>query len=158
MAVRARTPGRARTLPLHGGVKPPLTTIRSLCRVVATTVLSVLACSAVAAAQSATLAWNANTEGTLAGYRVQYGTVSGNPSTTVDVGRVTSWAIRGLQAGTTYYFRVVAYNTSGQASAPSAQVSYTVPGTPPTTPAPTLSSISPASGPTAGGTTITLTG
>src|SRR6187401_818233 len=128
----------------------------SFLRVCSFAALLGLMCSTALSAQ--TLAWNANTEGTLAGYRVQYGTVSGNPSTTVDVGRVTSWAIRGLQAGTTYYFRVVAYNTSGQASAPSAQVTYTVPGTPPTTPAPTLSSISPASGPTAGGTTITLTG
>ena len=113
-------------------------------------------CSTASFAQS--LAWNANTESNLGGYRVQYGTVSGNPSTTVDVGRVTSWRFTGLQAGTTYYFRVVAYSTSGQASSPSAQVSYAVPGTPPATPAPVLSSVSPASGPTAGGTTITLTG
>jgi len=135
-------------------VKPPLTTIRSLCRVVATTVLSVLACSAVAAAQSATLAWNANTESDLAGYRVQYGTVSGNPSTTVDVGNVTQRQFTGLQAGVTYYFRVKAYNTANDESAPSAEVSYM----PPVAVVPTLTSISPASGPSTGGTTITLAG
>ena len=135
-------------------MKPPLTTIRSLCRVVATTVLSVLACSAVAAAQSATLAWNANTESDLAGYRVQYGTVSGNPSTTVDVGNVTQRQFTGLQAGVTYYFRVKAYNTANDESAPSAEVSYM----PPVAVVPTLTSISPASGPSTGGTTITLAG
>ena len=118
-------------------------------------VLAVLACSTPLAAQ--TLAWNANTESNLAGYRVQYGTVSGSPSTTIDVGRVTSRQITGLQPGATYYFRVVAYNTSGQTSTPSAQVSYTVPGTSTPT-SPTLTSVSPASGPTSGGTTITLTG
>ena len=51
---------------------------------------------------------------------------------------------------------VVAYNTAGQTSTPSSQVSYTVPSTPTTSP--TLTSVSPASGPTTGGTTITLTG
>src|SRR6187401_2471184 len=125
----------------------------SFLRVCSFAALLGLMCSTALSAQ--TLAWNANTEGTLAGYRVQYGTVSGNPSTTVDVGRVTSWAIRGLTAGTTYYFRVVAYNTSGQQSAPSTQVSYTVPGG---TPAPTITSVSPTSGPATGGTQITING
>jgi hypothetical protein len=114
--------------------------------------LVALACSTTLSAQ--TLTWNANTETNLAGYRVQYGTVSGSPSTTIDVGRVTSRTFTGLQPGTRYYFRVVAYNTSGQSSAPSAETSYVVP----TTLAPTLTSVSPASGPTAGGTLITLTG
>ena len=135
----------------------PFTTpfMYSFIRVPAFAVFLVLACSTALSAQ--TLMWNANTETNLAGYRVQYGTVSGSPSTTIDVGRVTSRQITGLQPGTTYDFRVVAYNTAGQTSAPSVQVSYTVPGTP-STPSPTLTSVSPASGPTAGGTTVTLTG
>jgi hypothetical protein len=112
-----------------------------------------LGCATTLSAQ--TLAWNANTETNLAGYRVQYGTVSGSPTSTLDVGRATSWTITGLTAGRTYYLRVVAYNTSGQTSTPSAQVSYTVPST---TTSPTLTSVSPASGPTTGGTTITLIG
>ena len=118
------------------------------------TVFSVLAFASVAAAQSATLAWNANTEPDLAGYRVEFGTVSGNPSTTVDVGNVTQRQFTGLQAGVTYYFRVKAYNTSGDESTPSAEVSHT----PPVAVVPTLTSISPTSGPSAGGTTITLAG
>ncbi len=124
-------------------------------RVLAFVGLAVLASSMPVFAQ--TLAWNANTESNVAGYRIQYGTVSNNPTATLDVGRVTSRQMTGLQAGATYYFRVVAYNTAGQTSAPSAQVAYTVPGTPPTT-APTLTAVSPTSGPTSGGTTITLTG
>jgi hypothetical protein len=109
----------------------------------------------VASAQSsATLQWNANGEADLAGYRVQYGTVAGNPSTTVDVGNVTQRQFSGLQAGVTYYFRVKAYNTSSLESAPSAEVSYT----PAVVVVPTLTSISPTSGPSAGGTVITLTG
>ena len=126
----------------------------SCLRVSSMAVLLGLVCSTALSAQ--TLMWSANTESDLAGYRVQYGTVSGSPSTTVDVGMATSRTFTGLQAGTTYYFRVVAYDTSGLTSTPSAQISYTVPTS--TTPAPTLSSVSPASGPTSGGTLITLTG
>jgi IPT/TIG domain/Family of unknown function (DUF5719)/Fibronectin type III domain len=99
--------------------------------------------------------WDANTESDLAGYIVQYGTQSGSPSTSINVGNVTSRTITGLTAGTTYYFRVVAYNTSGQQSAPSPQVTYTVAGT---TSGPTITSVSPTSGPTTGGTQITISG
>ena len=99
--------------------------------------------------------WDPNSETNLAGYIVQYGPQSGSPSTSIDVGNVTSRQFTGLTPGTTYYFRVVAYNTSGLQSPPSSQVSYTVPSAPV---APTLTSVSPTSGPTAGGTTITLTG
>lgn len=106
-------------------------------------------------AQSATLQWNANTESSLAGYIVEYGTQSGSPSNSVDVGNVTQRQFTSLQAGSTYYFRVLAYNTGGQRSAPSAQVSHAVPVTPSPV---TLTSVSPASGSTAGGTVVTLTG
>jgi hypothetical protein len=118
------------------------------------TLFGVLAFAGVASAQTATLAWNANAESDLAGYRVHYGTVSGNPTTTVDVGNVTQRQFSGLQAGVTYYFRVTAYNSVNQESTPSTEVSHT-----PAVPiVPTLTSVSPASGPTSGGTVITLTG
>ena len=124
-----------------------------LIRALSFAVVAVLACSATLSAQ--TVVWNANTESNLAGYIVQYGTQSGNPSTSIDVGNVTSRAVTGLTAGTTYYFRVVAYNTSGQQSAPSTQVTYAVPAAPS---APTITSVSPTSGPATGGTQITITG
>ena len=117
-------------------------------------ILAVLACSSTLAAQ--TLMWNANTETDLAGYTVQYGTTSGNPSTSIDVGNVTSRAITGLQAGTTYYFRVVALQHRRAAErAVRAGVLHGA-GTPPTTP--TMTSFTPTSGPTTGGTLITITG
>ena len=85
-----------------------------------------------------TLRWDANTESNLAGYVVHYGIQPGNPTTTRDVGNVTSWPITGLTPGVTYYFRVTAYNTSGQSSAPSSEISYLAPvggdSTPPTAP------------------------
>jgi hypothetical protein len=106
------------------------------------------------AAQSATLAWNANTESDLAGYILEYGTQAGYPSTSLNVGKVTQRQITGLRAGTRYYFRVRAYDTSGLRSTPSNEVAYTVPLTPP----PSLTAVSPTSGPTSGGTVITLAG
>ena len=99
--------------------------------------------------------WNANTESSLAGYIVQYGTQAGNPSTSIDVGNVTSRTLTGLTAGSTYYFRVVAYNSTGQQSTPSSEVSYAVPSVPGN---PTITSVTPASGPATGGTQITITG
>ena len=135
-------------------MKPLAISLRSLCRVAIATVISVFALSGVAAAQSMTLAWNANGEADLAGYRVEYGTVAGSPTTTVDVGNVTQRQFAGLQAGITYYFRVKAYNASSMESAPSTEVSHT----PPLPVVPTLTSISPTSGPSSGGTVITLTG
>jgi hypothetical protein len=122
-------------------------------RAVSLAVLAVLTCSATLSAQ--TLMWNANTESNVGGYIVQYGTQSGSPSTSIDVGNVTSRAITGLTAGTTYYFQVIAYTTTGVRSAPSTQITYTVPGG---TAGPTISSLSPTSGPTTGGTVITING
>jgi len=126
---------------------------RQLLRAFSIAILALLACSTTLSAQ--TLMWNANSESNLSGYIVQYGTQSGSPSTSIDVGNVTSRTMTGLTAGSTYYFRVVAYNSTGQQSSPSSQVSYTVPTAPVN---PTITAVSPTSGPTAGGTQITVTG
>jgi hypothetical protein len=90
-------------------------------------VLAVLIMASSASAESATLAWDANSEADLAGYRIYYGTTSGNYSTTVDVGRVTTCTISNLAAGQTYFFAAKAYNASGTLSGYSTEVSYTVP-------------------------------
>jgi chitodextrinase len=100
----------------------------------------VLVVSALSVSTSAaqTVGWDANTESNLAGYILAYGTQPGSSATTIDVGNVTARAVTGLQGGVTYYFRVRAYNTSGEQSGPSNEVAYTVPAagdtTPPTAP------------------------
>jgi hypothetical protein len=81
-----------------------------------------------------TLAWNANTESNLAGYRLLYGTTPGTYPNTIDAGNATTVTATGLNTGTVYYFAVVAYNSAGQTSAASSEVSHTVPGTPNTAP------------------------
>ena len=80
----------------------------------------------VAAATAATvvLAWNANSEPDLAGYRIYYGTASAPYKYLVDVAAPTT-AIPGLN-GVTYTYVLTAYNTAGAESQYSAPLSYTV--------------------------------
>jgi hypothetical protein len=87
-----------------------------------------------AGTNSVSLAWDPNPEPDVAGYRLQYGLTPGDYPNVIDAGKTTSATANGLNQGTSYYFTVVAYNSAGQASAPSSEVSYTVPGTPNTAP------------------------
>lgn len=81
---------------------------------------------------SITLGWNPSTSSNVSGYMVYYGTSSGNYITAVPVSTVTNVTIRGLTAGTKYYFAAKSYNSSGTQSAYSAEVSglALAPGTP----------------------------
>ncbi|WP_367873148.1 Ig-like domain-containing protein [Luteolibacter sp. Populi] len=83
-----------------------------------------------AANESVTLAWNANPETNIAGYRLRYGTARGTYTSTVEAGKTLSATATGLNTGTTYYFTVIAYNTTGQSSTPAAELAYTTPGNP----------------------------
>ena len=86
-----------------------------------------LAATSVQAGQSVTLAWDANPEPGIAGYRLYYGEPPGNYSNSVDVGNVTSFSVANLVELRTYSFYVTAYNIAGLESDPSSTVSYTVP-------------------------------
>src|SRR5262245_11669386 len=89
-----------------------------------------------AQAQQVQLAWDAPVQanGTpvsnLAGYKLYYGSQSGQYSTTIFVGLTTTYTVTNLSAGQTYYFAVKDFNSSGTESAFSNEVS----GTPPTSP------------------------
>jgi hypothetical protein len=76
---------------------------------------------------SITVSWNANTEADLRGYRVYYGTASGAYQQTrgagIEAGPNTSFTISNLQTGATYYIAVTAYDTAGNESAYSGEVS-----------------------------------
>lgn len=85
------------------------------------------------ASSSASLGWDVPTtreDGTaltdLAGYRVYYGTATGQYSYSVDVGNSTDCVIDGLTSGTTYYFVVTSYDSSGNESEPSNEISKTI--------------------------------
>ena len=69
------------------------------------------------------IAWNANQESDLDGYRVYYGTAAGNYGTPIDVGEISAYEITGLNTGTRYYIALTAYDTSDNESAKSAEIS-----------------------------------
>ncbi len=84
-------------------------------------------------AESITVSWNANTDPDLAGYKIYYGAAPGHHSEVIDVGLATRWVVDGLQPATRYYFVVTAYDSTGNESEPSEEVSaVTVDRTPPT--------------------------
>lgn len=84
-----------------------------------------------ARAASIQLAWEAPEERLdgspltdLAGYRVYYGTNSGNLSATADVGPTNTVAIEGLEEGRTYFFRLTTLDSTGRESPPSAELAW----------------------------------
>src|SRR2546429_5360054 len=79
------------------------------------------------ASTKATLTWDPNVESDLAGYKVYVGTAAGTYGAPVDVGKVTTFEVINLASGQTYYFAVIAYNTSSQESGRSNEVSKSVP-------------------------------
>ncbi len=82
-------------------------------------------------AGTATLLWVApttNTDGspaTVTGYRVYYGTASGTYTNKIDAGTTTTYTVTNLSPGT-YYFAVTAYDSSGNESAFSDEVSKSI--------------------------------
>ena len=56
------------------------------------------------------LAWDANTEPDLAGYKIHYGTARGDYSHTIDVGNITTYTLTDLEEGVTYYLAATAYD------------------------------------------------
>jgi hypothetical protein len=82
-------------------------------------------------AATVTIAWDPNAEPDISRYVVGYRTSPNGSETTVNVGLVTTWSLTTATPGQTYYFRVYAENVAGLRSAPSSEVSTTVPMTPP---------------------------
>lgn len=72
---------------------------------------------------TATLAWDQVVDPNVQGYNVYYGTQSRSYSDSVNAGGSTMQTVANLDRGTTYYFAVTAYNTSGIESGYSEEVS-----------------------------------
>src|SRR5262245_34574827 len=79
------------------------------------------------ASTSVTLDWNPNTEPDLEGYKIYVATASGAYSGAFGTApaTATSFVVNGLQPGVTYFFVVTAFDTSGNESARSAEISAT---------------------------------
>lgn len=122
-------------------------------RGVAGAALLLLGLAPSAHAASAILSWNSNSDSDLGGYIAFWGGAARTYSNQSDVGTARSLTIPGLTAGNTYYFAVKAYDTSGNQSAFSSEVSLTVPtSTPPDTTAPTVAAVN-----TTSATTVVVT-
>ena len=93
--------------------------------------LITMACSSTSptpTGETATLTWDANSEPDLQGYKIYLATASGGygaPIATLPID-VTSYTVTGLESGTTYFFSVTAYNSSGAESSFSNEVSKTL--------------------------------
>jgi len=83
------------------------------------------------AVTNATVSWEAPTEntngspvGTLGGYRIHYGTASGQYTMTIDVANpgLTTYVIDNLDVGITYYFAVAAVSAAGVEGALSPEI------------------------------------
>jgi len=81
---------------------------------------------------SATFSWDASKIGDLAGYKFYYDTdSSGYPyANSVDLGNVVTKSLTGLTTGTKYYIAVTTYDTDGNESWYSKEVSVTMNNTP----------------------------
>src|SRR4029434_8636121 len=103
--------------------------LRWRCFMLLRSLLILLACLSLAfvatPAQAAQvqLAWDAPVQpnGTpvpnLAGYKLYYGSQSGQYQTTIPVGLTTTYTVTNLSAGQTYYFAVKDYDSTGTESA-----------------------------------------
>ena len=79
----------------------------------------------VAYGAAVTLAWDANTEDDLAGYKIHYGTASHSYSQSIDVGDVTEYTLEDLDDGVTYYLAATAYDIDNNQSAYSEELVHT---------------------------------
>ncbi len=69
------------------------------------------------------VAWDANQDPDLAGYRLYYGTSSREYTNSLDVGNVTSFRLNDLREGVTYFIALTAYDRMGNESDFSEEVS-----------------------------------
>lgn len=81
--------------------------------------------AAAAGDKQVSLKWNANSEDDLAGYKIYRSTDNQNYELIQTVGLVTSWTNTNLTNGTTYYYKITAYDTENNESEKSAAVSAT---------------------------------
>jgi hypothetical protein len=78
---------------------------------------------------SVTLVWQANHEQDLAGYKIYVGTSSGSYTSAGSpfmIGKSSSYTLNALPKGQTYFFAVSAFDTSGNESGLSSEVSKTL--------------------------------
>ena len=91
-----------------------------------TLALLILTHSGVVHAGSLQVSWSAVSDSRVAGYKIKYGTTSRTYTTSVNSGLSTTQTLQNLTQGTTYYFVVVAYDSTGVEGTASSEVAGTV--------------------------------
>ncbi len=81
----------------------------------------------IASGRSATAFWSPSSDTNVVGYLIRYGFSSESCTNLLDAGAATNVTVFGLEAGSTYYFSVTAYDSSGMESEPSNEIGYIVP-------------------------------
>jgi hypothetical protein len=76
------------------------------------------------------LAWDANAEPDVTGYKIFTGSSSGVYGAPISVGKVTTYTVTGLGDGQTYYFALTAVDSYGNESGYSTEVVHTTPASP----------------------------
>ncbi|RYD21304.1 MAG: tandem-95 repeat protein [Verrucomicrobiaceae bacterium] len=87
-------------------------------------VAGLAAVSRAATVPAVNLAWNANAESDISGYKLKYGTSPGVYPNVVSTGTTPSTSVSGLTEGTMYYFVVSAINSSGMESPVSGEITH----------------------------------
>lgn len=88
----------------------------------------VLLCTSAKGTPNVTLAWNASSDPSVAGYFLYYGSAAGAYTNRIDIGNNTTTSVLGLDEGQTYHFAVSAYNASRAEGTLSADITYITPG------------------------------
>jgi len=91
---------------------PVLRNLIIICLILITT----LVLSSFDSAAQMKLRWDPETDPTVIGYKVYYGTASRTYGIPINVGNVTTHTLNGLAQGVTYYIAVTAYNTANYES------------------------------------------
>jgi hypothetical protein len=89
--------------------------------------LFLLLLPAAVSASSLLVSWKGNTESDLAGYKLYCGTEPGRYGSPITLGKVTNCQLSAVTAGKTYYIALTAYDTSGNESSFSTEVSAYIP-------------------------------
>jgi len=107
-------------------------------------------------ATSLHVTWTADSDTDLAGYKVYYGTQSNTYGTPATVTSGTSYDITNVQAGSTYYVAISAYDQTGNESVKSIEKSASIPASDTTPPTGSVSINSGAASTTSTAVTLTL--
>ena len=85
---------------------------------------------AAQASQTALVSWNADSDSSVTGYKLNYGTSATNLSTVVNEGNVIAVSVPNLTVGQTYYFAASAYYANGATSLTATPVAFTATANP----------------------------